>query len=243
MSARAMTQDVYDRITLAFRTEGQNFLGVSRAAKVHVQTARKAWETGWPRRGWRPIRAVFLEEQLSARAALLREQAAEAAAREAARRKEREDARAQAVQARAQEGQLVSLARGASLAAVSTAAGLMISARKLGAQVKAYLEDEAAKAPDQKLGVDDSVDLLRRVVSINEAINRSAMQTMQMERLHLGKPTEIIQLTDAEDEEVTFEDMEARVSAAASALEAARRRESLTVIEGGGAAKASGDDP
>lgn len=230
MARRSITVEFYERLVVAFRQEGHNYSAASRHADCMRATAEKAWEHGWPKKGFKPIKQVMLDEQMAARSRVLADQAAKQAMKE----KEAETARTQAVQARAQEGQMVQLARGASLQALSVSSSLLMGARQLAAQVKIALENEAKKPPTEQMSIGSTLSMLSRVVSISSSINSAAHEAMVMERLHLGKPTDIIGVVDGDMDSITLEDASARIAAAQQALESANRAVKLTLIEGGG---------
>jgi hypothetical protein len=233
MGSRAIDSTLIDALTAAFRMDQGNVTKAARDAGCTFRTAQRAWERGWPQKGFKPIKTIMVEEQLEIRART----AIEVAARAASKEKDLEMARANAVQSRVQEGQIVALARTASLQAATVSSQLLAGARKLAAVVQKSLEAEVAKQNDpasdplDHMSVGQTIQLLSRVVDIAAKINGSAYQVMQMERLHLGQPTDIIAHIDRDDEEMTLEDAEARVKAAQQAIDSAKPR--LTVIEGG----------
>lgn len=230
MGSRRITPDLIERLVQAFRDD-MSFAKAAIHAGCDPATSARAFKVGWPRKGFPPISQVLKDEQIAARAALQRDHAAKIAAQE----KERDEARKQAVQSRAQEGQMVTLARTASLQAITVSSQLLGGARKLAGVVAKQLEAESQKAPADQMSPHGIVGLLDRITTISEKINRAAHQAMVMERLHLGQPTDIIAHVDQSDDDMTLEAAELRIKAAQQALESAQRTtRHLTVIEGGG---------
>ena len=139
---------------------------------------------GWPAKGFEPIETVFQREQQKARAAIIAKQAA----RKASMLKEREDSIAQAAKARAHEGQMVSLARGSALQALTVAVNLVGTARKLSDQLKNKINTLAELAPDdpKSLSPNAGLNMLQRIVDLQHKINSIAVTSMQMERYILG---------------------------------------------------------
>lgn len=186
--------------------------------------------------GGRPVKLILEDEAEEVR----RQLAAASAVREAQRERDRDDARKQALQARAQEGQMVGLARTNSLQVLAVGARLMQAARTLSDRAKQVLEAMAgepmitkATCPSCQAEFPHEVDLPRMpparmvglvesIVRCGERINSQAHEAMRMERLHLGEPAQIIGIVDGR-EEMSFEEAEGRVRAAAAAIESARR--------------------
>lgn len=193
--------------------------------------AKRAWERGWPHfRGGDSIQEIFRKEQVAARAALLAEQAA----RRGQIEKDRDDARKQAIEARKIEGQMVSLARAGTLSGLAVVSSLVPAAKKLAEMVKKDLEATIASGKD--LSASQAVHLLGRIVDLQVRMNGAGQVAMQMERLHLGQPTEIIGLTgNALEDDMTLEEAQERIKAAEQALATARRDtgSGFTVISGG----------
>lgn len=231
MGRRAVTQNLYDDLVRAFRDRPGNYTQAAKAAGCQDKTAARAWNKGWPQKMLKPIKQQIEFEQMEARKVA----AAEAAARRAKREKELQDARAAAVQSRAQEGQMVTMARQAALAGVSVTASLLMGCRPLAAAVKAQLEAEAKQPPVDALSMATRITLLKRVADTMETINRAAHEAMEMERLHLGSPTDAIRaIDDMAEQDTTLGDAKMRVEAAQQALESVYRQHGhLRVIEGG----------
>lgn len=235
MGRRAITQEVYENIVRAFHEVDKHgtaavpeYTHAARLAGVDRKTAERAWSVGWPKKGMPSVQSVMVEEQLAARARLQ----AEHATKIAQQQREREEARKQAVEARAQEGQVVQLARTSSLQALAISNQLLGGARKLAGIVRTTLEAEATKPPTEQMSARALLDLMGRVTSMSESINRAAHAAMTMERLHLGQPTQIIEHVDDRDD-LTMEEAMLRVQAAQQAIDTAQRSAKLTVIQGG----------
>lgn len=229
MGARRIEQADYDRMLAAFRASGSNYAAAARAAGVVEQTTKRAYEKGWPKKGMKPIQTVLLEDQAEARA----KATADAAARQALKEKENADARQAAVDSKMQEGQMVKIARTSSLQALAMGGQLMQAGRKLVATIAPQIDAEVAKNIADQLPVAVKLNLLARAAQITESIVRLSMQTMQMERLHLGEPTDIIRHLDkASEEPMTVEMADLKIKAATQAMESFRRAK-LVVLEGG----------
>jgi hypothetical protein len=221
----------YNRVLEAYREDPSHPYTVARRAEVDPRTAIKAWELGWPKKGLEPIRTVFAREQQKARAEILAKQATN----KAVLLKEREDAVAQAAKARAEEGQMVAWARGSALQAMTVAVSLAVSARKLAGQVKQQIDALAELAPGDPsyLTASQGLTTLQRIADLLAKIDSVAATSMQMERLHLGQPTNITANVITSQTEMTIEEAAARIEMAQKALEGARRVGGLTVIDGG----------
>lgn len=220
MGTRAITQDLYDRLIVAFRTSNQSYANASRLAGCTEGTAKKAFNKGWPRKGWLPVKQVLLEEQLAARSALQRAALAKAEMQE----KEREQARQQAVQSRQQEGQMVTLLRTNALQGAALAGQLLKGARALSTQVTKQLEDEAKAVPGAELPAGARLALIQRALSVSEAVVRASAETMKMERLYLGEPTDVIAHIDLTAADMTGAELETRAAGFADAVRSYNER-------------------
>lgn len=225
MARVTVDRDYYDRVVDAFRDHGVNFAAVAKVAGIARKTAKKAWNIGWPNKGFAPIAQVIELEELEARAqrparALTRmeelrgqQDINDAQLRAAARR--------DAVRARADEARMVRAARASAInlleATKLLTAGLRALAPKVG--------DAIASIDLERVAVKD-VDAVARIVwrlSISaRAGSATAWQILQAERLLLGQPTDIVSVTGAEnlDEAGALRELEE----AAKALERVKRR-------------------
>lgn len=237
MPQLSVTQALYDQLVQAFRQNPGNVKQAAELVGVNWKTANTAWSRGWPRKGWPAIDAVLKQEQIQARAQLQRE-------KEAAKEAERADleaARKQAIEAKKQEGQMTSLSRVQSLQNLHAAITLSRAATELAPALRARLQLETKKIaawndyeesqltssplpapsyPKPPMDPLDLTQLLRRVAAISRDIVSTAREAMEMERLYLGEPTNIIALVD-EDKELSMEELWARREAALQALESA----------------------
>jgi hypothetical protein len=231
MARRKITEDLYNRLLDEFRKDPDHPYSVAPKAGVDPRTAIKAWELGWPKKGMEPVKTVMQREQIKARALLMGEHAA----KKAIVLKEREDAIKQAAESRAQEGQMVNLARGSSAQALTVAVNLAMAARKLADQVKAKVIELANLDPKEPTSLTPTQGLvmLTRIADLQQKINSTALSAMQMERLHLGQPMNIMAGVITSQTEMTIEEASARIEMANQALEGARRVGGLTVIDGG----------
>jgi hypothetical protein len=237
MSRRRIDVETYKRLVHAFRREGYETNVKSAAAEAGCswEMAKKMLTEGWMDKGLPSMAAIREQEQIQARAQLQ----AEMAAKNALKEKEQEEAYKQAVEARKQEGTMVGLARSATLQNLAAVTGLAQSARVLAPVVKGFIELQAKKleewtryevafmngnpaiaAPSfarPALTAHQALDLLQRVATLTSQITGTAQQAMEMERLHLGKPTEIIGVVSAHVD-MTYAEAVARAEAAQNAV-------------------------
>jgi hypothetical protein len=245
MPRAVITDEVFDRLVQAFRESPGNIEHARRAAQCGRKLAERAWEKGWPNfRNGVSVQDIFREEQQAARAKLL----AEAAAKTAMAEKEREEARKQAIEARKQEGQLVTMARQSCLQAMVVVGTCITAGKTLAMSLKKHIDEEAKKPdtiPDPhdptktipnpyRLPMSQAIYMLGRIADITGRLNAAAHLAMQMERLHLGQPNEIIGITTGK-EDITLEEAELRIRAAEQALVDAKNvaNGGLRVITGG----------
>lgn len=213
----AKTISSYDFALDSFRRHGYRPVVVGREIGINDRTATRYWFHGAPEVSLPPISQVLEREMVAARAKLAAEKQAE---REAAR----EAAMASAAEARAKEGQIIDLNRGAILQASVVAANLALGSRKLAEALATKLTKLAA-TPDA-IDAKEAVSMLRQISATTAQITSAAHELMEMERLHLGEPTHIIEVAKAD---LTIGDIESRVDAAARAL--ARYREMHGAID------------
>jgi hypothetical protein len=199
-------------------------------AGVGHRTIKKAWREGWPEKGFGPIKEVFEREQQRARARLM----SEIAARRDQTMAEKEKAIEHAARARAQEGQLVDLARVSCLQALANARALVQPTKDLADRLQKQILEAAGKpSKDSKgLTIQTSLGLLQKVANLQGKILSNARIAMEMERLHLGEPTQTVNVITTQSE-MTLDEASARIQMANRALESARRSGGLTVIDGG----------
>lgn len=235
MPTRAILQENFDALLEAYRRDPGNHVAAAAASLLDPRTARKAWEKGLRRfLGHRAIRDLVAEEQEEARAMIIR---AERAARDDAATTRR-DAKKHAARAFQQEGLLVEDARGATADLLRSARAMFETSQSLGAIVRLRLqemisEDEEHRANPQnacplcerlpgKIEVDRATNLLAQLTRHLSASVEIAHKVMVMERLHLGRPGEIVGLQGAGA--ITLQEGVQRAAAAVAALESAARR-------------------
>ncbi len=227
MPRAVITQEVYDRLLAAYREVPGNVTRASRMSGCGLMMARRAWEAGWPRLPWAvPIQAVLLHEQEEARAAVAREADRERERQEAIR----ETARADAIKARTEEGQAVRMARGNAIGILAVTNKVAVGVLKFADVVKAKLETMTSTDMDPK----EAVQLIERAARAARQAGELAHRAVVMERLYLGKPTEILGVST--DEPFSPEQALEELANAADDRERYLRAQhpgELRVIEGG----------
>lgn len=133
----------------------------------------------------RPIAEVIADEQAAARARLHEQRERELQEAAAAGKQqavvERRFATYDAVEARAQEGQMVRAARANAMGLIATCQRLLRGANKLSEKVEEKLKNE-----DVKLSA--ATALFHQIASTTRAANEAARLAQQMERSLLGEP-------------------------------------------------------
>lgn len=231
MGRRALTEDIYDRLLETFRRVGNHPHEVGRAVGVDYRTAVRAWTLGWPKKKLESIQQVIEREQLYARAEIQ----AKVRERQAVEDRKRQEASENAAKARAQEGQMVQLARVSALQALTVESQLVSSARQLSTMLKervdkmfaAYEEDKKVQAsggPEASvpIGLMEGVQYMERIARAMTTINHAAHEAMQMERLHFGAPSVVVGVTGmADPSEMTVAELNARAATVLDALSVA----------------------
>lgn len=219
----------------AFRDSPGNYAHCARAAGVGVATARKAWTKGWKNKPDFPpisIRKVLDQEREAARAEAMRRMQ-EAIEKEA---KQKEYARKQAIDVLAEEAQATKILRGEAIGVGVMIAEVVKGAIPLARRLGAALEKEDL-SPKEAARILSSVTLM--AVRGGEAIRLA----LQLERLRLGEPTDILSIGNAKENELTDEDVREGLQALDRAVHhMADRPPKLRIIEGGAAEPGDDED-
>lgn len=223
----------YDALLEAFREQPGVVRAAARKAGVRPETAHRAWHRGWPDRKLRPIKELVEQEMLARRALRAEERDAAAAAEErdakaseARRAQEVERARLDAAASRKEEALLVRTTRRNLMALAGATAQLTDGSLKLAQSLRTRLLEMAATG---QVDVREGVSLIRAIAAATKHGAEAARLVLQMERLLLGEPTEILGLRGAGD--LSLEEHLERIDKAARAGERFKKR--LRLIEGG----------
>lgn len=189
MATIRISRAQYDALVAAYREKPGQHSNAARRAGVGFRTAKLGWERGWDRPPWaRCIRKVLEEDAIAARK-VLEEREAEKAADSAVRRKERDLARLDAIEERAREAQAVR-------AAMSNAMGLLAVTGALAkasvALAQGAARDIVADAQGEKIPWEQAVDTLKRLSWLSYRASGVTRSSMEMLRLHLGEPEQVI---------------------------------------------------
>lgn len=206
---KPITKNLYESLIDAFR-QTQVYERVAKIVKDDVSrsggtcavaTAKKAWLEGWPHLDFRPIKEVIELEEASARRLLqtkgdpdfeirmLHELTSDEALM-------REKARKDAIAARAAEGVLVREARATAIELLSNAKELLRGFNRLTPTIIKYLETMDIASDKQLV---EAAKILWRIAISSRAATESGMKALQMERLLLGQPMDIIGVKDVSD--------------------------------------------
>lgn len=228
---RSITPDFYDALVDCFREFPGNANRVQQEVKKDPRsngtcgwkTAHKAWNDGWPVLQLKPIKDVIHLEEVTARRLLEKErQKSEEEILAAATSDEtlmREKAREDAIIARVAETRLVREARQNAIELLSNSKELLRGFGKLAPRIVRHLDKMKIETDED---VERAARVLWRVATSSRAATESGMKVLQMERLLLGQPTEIIGIKDVEG--ISDVDALAELDAAARAAERVRER-------------------
>jgi hypothetical protein len=256
---------LYSRLLGAFREAPGATVVAAKKAGTTRETAKRAWERGWP--GLPAIQIALEEEKLEVRAAVYTEDARKLAgvrAREvletatAGAKRERDAAKEEAAaiianaekQARERMGDLLRKAKLDSAQAIADRAQMLNLGRKstigavaLTALVFQNVQDIAkiistAIKEGQFKSPTQAIAagvMLTRMVENSE---RALLLHIQTENLEAGKPTEILQVQDGDGGEVeSLEETEKELKQMQLAVERVKQKAAMTLVQGG---KASG---
>lgn len=184
MAYQALTRERYDKLVEAFRACPGQWAPAARRAGVDRETAKRAWQKGWPNHPWAiPIKTVFEEEQRT------RATAAQDAAMRAqhAADAEKERARKEAQDAAKQEQDMLRLARNDVLASLALAAELAPAMRNLAAAVA----EDAKRGPNGEapaIKASMAMSLLRSHATLIQKAVGAAEALVQLGRTERGQP-------------------------------------------------------
>jgi hypothetical protein len=229
---RLVDAKMYQQIVDAFRENPGNCYQVMKKVDCGHATAKRAWEQGWPKRGYPPIKEALKSEQVVARSRIEQEaelKMAEGVDRSIEQGMTLERARQDAIKTLAEEGQLLLAARRGAIG-INAAVGYMSPA--IVAMAKDlrddYLKNRATYTEAQKERKIRNFGLLARDVIPLAKI------AIEMQRLYMGEPTEIIaQGHISEFDDMTTEELFQQVEGVSELLQKAQDRGALICLDGG----------
>lgn len=212
--------DQYDKLVAFFRRNPGQVKKAAKYVGIGVMTARRYWHEGNKTEQWPPIKHLLRQEKAEARANLARSLADRILDEEDYKDKiDLELTRIQAVNTSVEEGRMVALSRAATselqVALVKLSPGVQKLVEALNNELQLYAEMEV-------IDLDKAFTILRRYASVIKDANTAAQMAMEMERLHLGEPTQHIGLTLDGVEDMSLEDAAKEVEAAAAAVKRAK---------------------
>lgn len=234
--SKRLDQPTWDLLLESYRSDPGNHSAASRHALVQRKTAKRAWEVGCPGKPW-GLQAI--KDMVAADADLARgrlqleadqaELAGDQEALEAER--DREAVRQHAIVARKEEATLVVLARQASIRAIAGAIEASVGMRAAMKRIGTELETIAGGGPLTRKEMMDLSNLLRRYAATVREITVAGQMSMEMERLYMGEPTEIIGV-QTELDTMPMQELVKMAGYQDSVLQRAQER-GLVVLDGG----------
>ncbi len=216
----AYSRKLYDLLVEAYRERPGEHSYASRVAGCVRSTAARAWNQGWvPRISWaKAIREVLEDERAEARALVAKKHLSEA--EEAAEIRER--MRREAIEAHAAEGQMVRLARSDATSLLAAVGKLQPALHKLSERLGVMLMDDG-----EKMSRREAAALLSTLSRTTKEALAAGQVAIELERLHLGAPTQILGVQDVG--EMSTGEAVKEIEAAAAAL---NRAKTLGLISG-----------
>ncbi len=189
---RTLTREDYDKLVHAFHQVPGNFFAASRLAGVCRATARRAWELGFPKRGWDPIKDVLAAEAAEVRRRMDEQEERERALAARERRLkplvDGEAERRSSVKRREEWAAACTAARRNSQLMLLTTNELLQAAYARAPEMKRKLLEDKSLSPAEY------VKIVKELTSTGKAVSDALATTQQVERLALGQPTEIVGL-------------------------------------------------
>ena len=215
MGGYQIDEKKYNKMLEGFRDTPGNFTRCAARSGINRVTTKKAWERGWPDRGFRPLKDVIFEEQQAARARLatLREAEIQNLAKQQAGRDQMTRVRAEddAIQQRMEEVKMVRGARHTAIALMASVQQILKGAVKLAGRVEEELAIHEPKNPRE------ATRLFREIATTTRQAVEAAKLAQTMERSLAGEPERYIgvqhdiTLTEAADEVAKAQKAIARV--------------------------------
>lgn len=198
-------QETWDKLVAAYRDDPGNYSAAARICLVQRRTARRAYEVGYPDRPWgtKSIKQLLLEESELARSrAQLEEDQSqlEDERRALDAERDREAARQHALRAKQEEAVLVGGARAAAMRGLGAA---MEAVPGIKAAMKRISDDLIQKAEGGPLTPKELAAMsatARRFSSMLRDLVQSGQMAMEMERLYLGEPTDVVKVVTELDD-------------------------------------------
>lgn len=232
---RLVDQSLYDCILEGFRKHRGSISKVLEFVKADERsggvmsrpTLNRAYYKGWPRRGLDPICEVLDKEKQAATAVVNAAQAEEdreilgtdAPLEPLDEIDNREKTRHDAIIARAAEAKLVRESRANIVSLLESSKELLRGYGHLSKEVSKFLEGATVETMEDARRASN---LLWRLAITSSTATASGMRVLQMERLLLGQPMEIIGTKDVE--EISDEDALIELEEAAKVAERIRAR-------------------
>ncbi len=197
-----ISPEQYQALVQAFREKPGNVARAARIAKVTEPTAKRCWDRGYERPIWaqRPIKQLLEDEQIAARAKIEAErimrqqiendiandQQATYASMTLQNAKDRELAKRDAADQRAKEAQAVR-------AAMTHGSAIMSIAGSLGAALIPVVQRVSMDIRgEDKMKWREVVELVTKIAWLGQSGTNVVGKAMELERLRLGKPEQII---------------------------------------------------
>lgn len=198
-----LTTEKRDEILASFRKHGPIFAEVARETGCADNTARRMWFKGWPKRNWPPAKDVLAGEGISARAQMapVVVQTEKAIVRDA-------------IDSRAEEAKGVRMARVNAQALMGACSNLLAGFHPVAGALKRQLEQLARGT---ELDIQQALAAGRQIALMTRSAVLVAQTAMEMERLALGEPTEVIQHKHTVSD-LTPDEVIARLDAARQAI-------------------------
>lgn len=213
MPERVINDETYALLVAAYKGSPGNFKQAATAAGVSWRTAKRAWEDGWPKRNFEPISDFVDSAAHQKRVAIIKDEN-------------------KALEKLRESGGLATewlkmLERGR-----GDLDGLMRSISRITPVVE-VLADQAARQLQLEAPEFDARGALAYIMRFAQAlkvVTEVAHGWQQIEALANEKPTQIVGVHHELPAEMTFEEAEARIKAAAQAIDVARRKASAVDV-------------
>lgn len=179
MAHRPHTAAFYDALLRAFRETPGDFTEAAKAAACDRRTARVAWEFGWRETQWaKPIKDLLDEEKIAARAEL-----ATATAAGYVPTSDREKARQDAIQTRAETARVIRSTRGNALGVMALTSKVLAGCVPLADQVRRQLE---MLKENGEVDIKTVLNIVKVGAYITSVAGNAAKLAQEMERIELG---------------------------------------------------------
>jgi hypothetical protein len=227
--ARCLSQEDYDSALDLFRQFPEDIVHVAHSLKFSIKKVQTLWYRGIPEQGLHPIKDVLQDEQSLARVARATEdlstrtepisakvvQSSLHRPHEVAQFMTRQDV----IETRAEEGKMIKASRHNTIALMAVTSRLLETAIRKADQLEMIMNNEVEG--QEPITFEQHIKFINACANLTKQAAEAADKNIQMERILLGEPTEILGVSV---KQMTMEEATQTMRSAQLAFEKAKAR-------------------